>query len=282
MPFDAFSNAGIAAIQAGIVDINGFPMGIAGVLTNGAGAPLSIMKFSKRFGGAAPQPVRATAIGDNNIRRHEYLFNAANMGETALLFGAFDFNAYAGFTKLKKFVSGNGNAVLLQANNPVNAAQACVVVNMDAQDADSGAFGLKRFANEVYPLVTVAPLLANLQEVQAAEWGYFGVPTQAGQAPWGEVFTVSTHGASAAGGIMIGSDYPLVIETLVATTSQTTYALAYTPATPTTQYFQAWTNNALLTTSNATVVAKVVTLTGATNGKIYIFKYEATDLLANL
>lgn len=282
MPFDSFSNAGIAAIQAGIVDINGFPMGIAGVLANGSGAPLSIMKFSKRLGGAAPQPVRATAIGDNNIRRHEYLFNAANMGEVSLLFGAFDFNAYAGFTKLKKFTSGNGNAVLLQANAPVNAAQACVVVNMDAQDADSGAFGLKRYANEVYPLVTVAPLLANLQEVQAAEWGYYGIPTQAGQAPWGEVFTVTTHGASAAGGILIGSDYPLVVETLITTTSQTTYALTYTPATPTTQYFQAWTNNALLTTANATVAAKVVTLTGATNGKIYIFKYEVTDLLSNL
>ena len=282
MPFNSFSSAGIAAISVGIVDTNGIPMGITGALTAGTGAGLSIMKFSKKLGGAAPSPVRATAVGDNNRRKHEYLFNAPNMGELAFLFNAMDMDQYAGFTKMKKFTEGNGNAVLLQSNAAVNAAQACVVVNADAQIADSTLFGLKKFVNEVYSLVTVAPLLSNWEEVKAAEWSYFGVPTQAGQTPWGEVFDPTTHGASLAGGILVGSDYPLYIETLITTTSQTTYALTFTPGTPTTQYFQAWSNGVLLTTGQATVAGKVVTLTGATNNKVYVFKYEAIDLLNSL
>lgn len=280
-PFTSFSNAGIAAISAGIVDTNGFPMGITGALTNGTGAPLKLLTFAKRLGGAAPQPVRATAIGDNNTNRHEYLFNAANMGEMPFLFNSLDLDGYAGFTGLKKFTDGNGYGVLLQANKPVNSAQACIVVTADAQDADSGVFGLKRYVNEIYSLVTVAPLLANLQEVAAAEWGYYGIPTQAGQFPWGVSMTTTTQGATRAAGMLIGSDYPMVIETLVTTTSQTTYSLSYTPATPTTQYVLAWSSNTLLTTSAVTVSGKTVTLTGATNGKIYIFRYEATDLLAS-
>lgn len=280
-PFSSFSNAGIAAIQMAIVDTNGYPMGVTGALANGTGAALHRMQFAKRLGGAAPQPVRATAIGDNNTNRHEYLFNAANMGEMPFLFNALDMDAYAGFTALTKFTDGNGNAILLQANKPVNSAQACIVVNADAQDADAGAFGLKRYVNEIYSLVTVAPLLANLQEVAAAEWGYYGIPTQAGEFPWGVALNATTNGATRAAGMLIGSDYPITLETVVTTTSQTTYSLAYTPATPTTQYFIAWKNGVLLTTSSATVSGKTVTLTGATNGAIYVFRYEALDLLVS-
>lgn len=280
MPFSSFSAAGIAAIQAGIVNTSGTPMGITGSITNGQGAALSVMKFAKRFGGQAPAPVRVTGIGDNNRSRHEYIFNAAQLGDMTFMFHALDLDAYAGFTGMKKYTDGNSYGVLLQSNAPANAAQACIVVNIDAQNADTGSFGLKRFANEFYSLVTVTPLLAQLQETAMAEWQYQGIPTEADKFPWGFSLNATTHGATRAAGELLTSDYPMTLETLVATTSQTTYTLSYTPATPTSTYVLAWKNGVLQTSGQVAVSGKTVTMTGATNGDILVFRYEATDLLA--
>lgn len=280
--FSSFSNAGIACIQASVVDTAGCPMGITGSLVADTGAAGKIMQFSKRFGGAAPNPVRVTAKGDNNRSRHEYIFNADQMGEISLLFNALDLDGYAGFTKTKKVTDGNSNYIGLQTNAPANAAQSVIVVNMDAQDADQGLFGLKRYVNEIYSLVTIAPTLANIQEVAAAEWGYFGVPTQAGQLPWGVPFTQAVNGFTRGGGILIGSDYPMVIETFLAGAgSPTTYTLTYTPATPDTTYVKAW-NFATAAPVAVSVTGKVATFTGLAEGTKLVFRYESTDILNDL
>lgn len=281
MPFSSFSAGGIATIQAGIVNTSGYPLGIGGALTPGTGAALSVLKFSKRFGGQAPAPVRVTAIGDNNRNRHEYIFNPAQIGDLAIMLHALDMDAYAGFTAMKKYTDGNANGVLIQSNAAANAAQACIVVNIDAQDADSGSFGLKKFINEIYPLVTVTPLLAQLQEVAAAEWQYQGIPTMTDRFPWGTSLNATTHGATRAAGLILTSDYPIVLETLIATTSQTTYALTYTPATPGTTYMVAWKNGTLQTSGQASVSGKTVTLTSPAFNDVYVFRYEATDLLSS-
>lgn len=284
MPFSSFSNAGVAVIQAGIVNASGYPLGIAGTLTAGTGAPLAVMKFAKRFGGQAPAPVRVTVVGDNNRNRHEYIFPAAQLGELAFLFGALDLDAYAGFTGLKKYTDGNGYGVLVQSNVAPMAAQAVVVANIDAEAADAGTFGIKKWINEIYPLVNVTPLLAQLQEVAGAEWAYQGIPTQTDKMPDGGAFSASTHGATRAAGFILTSDYPIVYETLIATTSQTTYALTYTPATPTTQYVVARKNGTLQTpTTSYAVSGKTVTIT--TMSPSYLdaicFRYEATDLVSS-
>jgi hypothetical protein len=222
-----------------------------------------------------------TAIGDNNRTKHEYLFSAAQLGDLAFMFGALDLDAYAGFAALKKYTDGNSYGVLLQSNAAANAAQACIIVNVDAQSADSGSFGQKKFVNEIYPLVTVTPLLATLAEVAAAEWAYQGIPTEADKSPWGVSFNATTHGATRAAGILLTSDYPIVVETLVATTSQTTYALTYTPATPTATYVIATKNGVALTSSGFAVSSKTVTMTTPANNDIYVFRYEATDFVSS-
>lgn len=281
--FTAFSGAGIAAIQLGVVNINGAPMGLTGSLADDAHAPLKLLQFAKRFGGQVPQPVRTTVIGDNNRSRHEYIFNAPQMGELSFLFGSLDMDVYAGVTKTKKRTQGNGNSVLIQSNAPANAAQATVVVNIDSQIADTGSFGLKRFVNEIYPLVTVAPLLGNVQEVAGIEWGYYGVPTQAGKRPWGVPFSQDNDGATRAGGVIITSDYPLAIETFLAGAgSPTTFDLTYTPATPASTYIEAF----KFADGSSVVVSltppKTLTFPALSAGDILVVKYEATDLLFNL
>lgn len=282
MPFSNFSAGGIATIQAGIVNTSGIPLGIAGAITAGQGAALSVLKFSKRFGGQAPAPVRVTAIGDNNRNRHEYIFNPAQIGDLAIMLHALDLDAYAGFTALKKYTDGNSNGVLIQSNAAANAAQACIVVNIDAQDADSGAFGLKKFINEIYPLVTITPLMAQLQETTAAEWQYQGIPTMTDRFPWGLALNATTHGATRAAGLILTSDYPMVIETLIATTSQTTYQLTYLPGAPTATYVLGWKNNVLQTSGQLSVsTTGLATMTGLAYNDTMVFRYEATNLLSS-
>ena len=280
--FDSFTNAGVAAIQVGIVNVDGCPMGVTGTLSADDSVTLKLMHFAKRFGGAAPQPVRATAIGDNNRSRHEYLFNPPQMGELPFLFGSMDLEAYGGFTKTKEITDGNGKSVLLQSNAPVNAAQAVVVVTSDAQDADAGAFGLKRYINEIYSLVTIAPLLANLQEVQPAEWGYYGVPTQAGKRPWGVPFDIDDDGATRAGGVLLTSDQPIVMDTFLAGAgSPTTFDLAYVPTSEDTIF-------AFLFSSDGTPVSvtltppKTLVFAPLSEGDLLVVRYESADLLKSL
>lgn len=279
--FDSFSNAGVVCMQAAVVNINGAPMGIAGSLAPGDSTPAKLLKFSKRFGGSAPQPVRATAIGDNNRSRHEYIFNPAQMGELPFLFAAMDLDAYAGFTKTKKVTDNDGSAIVLQSNAPANAAQACVIVTSDAQIADTGDFGLKRYINEWYPLVTITPLLANLEEVKASEWAFFGIPTQAGKLPWGTPFSVATHGATRAGGYLITSDYPMAEDTFLADSdSPTSFDLTYEPVDE--DHIHAW-NFATAAVVPVTLSgSKTVNFSALTNGTILVVRYESTEILATL
>lgn len=281
MPFSSAAVGGPVIVAGGVVNASGYPMGVTGSLTAGTGSPLQVLKMSKRIGGQAAAPVRYTAVGDNNRNRLEFIASAAQLAENSFLFHVLDMDWYAGSAGLKKFTDGNGNAVLMQTNQAAAAAQCCIVATMDAEVADSGSFGQKKYVNEIYSLVTITPLLAQLQEVSAAEWGYTGVPSMADKFPWGTSFNATTHGATKAVGEILTSDYPIVLETLVATTSQTTYALTYTPATPTTTYFLAWKNGTLLTTSGATVSGKTVTMTTPAYNDVYVFRYEATDYVSS-
>ena len=282
MAFDSFSAAGVAAISMGVIDINGIPWGTKGSGTVSTTTALARMPFAKRFGGVIPNPVRATPVGDNNRNRHEYLFNPANSGEMAITQHAFDMNQAAGMLGIKKVTDGNGDAILIGSNAPVGQSQSVVCVNVDAQEAGVIAqFGFKKFINEIYPLCFLTPLMANLQEVAPAEWQFYGIPTQAGQLPWGTPFTLMTHGATRASGYLIGSDYPIVIESYLAVGAETTFTLTYTPAVPASTYAVAWkfASGVWSSESIVSITGKVVTVAALTAGDIIEIRYESTDFL---
>lgn len=281
MPFSSFSAAGVAAIQLGIVDLNGVPFGNTGVGSAGSCVPMSRMPFAKRFGGLAPNPVRATAIGDNNRNRHEYLFNPAQMGEIAIMQHVLDLDQYVGMLKLLKVTDGNAYRVGVQTNAPVNAAQAAIIVNVDAQIASSANYGGKRFINEIYPLCWLVSLLANLQEVAPADWSFFGVPTQAGQLPWGTAFALNTDGYTRAGGNIMTSDYPIVIDSFLAAGAEVTATLTYTPASPYATYLKAFklTSGVWSSLSISSLTGKVAGFAALSAADIVVFRYEATDFL---
>ena len=286
MPFTAFSSAGVASVALGIVDLNGIPWGATGIpivggSPTGDSMPLVRMPFAKKFGGLIPNPVRATAIGDNNRNRHEYLFNPAQMGEISVSQHVLDLDQYAGLLGLKKVTDGNANEVLIQSNAPVNTAQAVILVNVDTQEAGLTNFGLKKFAQEWYPLTTLVPLLANLQEVAPAEWVFYGIPTQANQTPWGTPFSIATHGATRAGGFLTTSDYPMVLEAFKATGAETSITLTYTPATPAATYVIAWKFASGVWSSEtiSSVSGKVANVSALSANDIIVLRYESTDWL---
>ena len=281
--FSAFTAGGLASLQAGRVDLNGVPWGLTGVAgTPGDSVPMGLLKFSKRFGGVIPNPARMTITGDNHRNIHEYLFNAAQIGELPMLFGALDMDFYQSVTGLKKVTDGNGNAVLVQANAPVSQYQLCVLAAADAKPADEALFGNARYINEIYPLVVAAPLMGNLQEVTGAEYSYFGLPTQCNKLPWGVAFSVSVHGALRGTSYWIGSDYPMVLESEVATVGQTDTTLQYTPASPASTYVKIWDTATGTPLSVTSAAGKVVTHAAMTLDHVYEIRYESIDLLVSI
>lgn len=285
MPFSAASAAGIVAMQAAVVNVNGYPMGWTGSISAGVVTPLNIMRFSKRFGGKLPSAVWATAIGDNNRNMHTYAFNPAEMATLGFMFHALDMDAYVSFLKTKKFTLGSHYAIGVQTNAPVNAAQATIFTCMDAAIADpTSSYGQKRFLNEILSLVTVVPVLGDAQEVTPVEWNYEGRPTQAGKMPWGLAYTQATNGFTRGGGILIGSDYPLVQDTFLATGAETTFDLTYEPETPWATYGFAYKDSGGTVTSLATTLSSTKTLTFAalSAGDIVSVVYPALYLTQSI
>lgn len=290
MPFVNAAMGGVAAIQAAQVNVNGYPVGMQSTaLVNGVGAGFRVLRFAKRFGGKGQAPQVQMAAGDNNRNRLPFLYPAEQLGQVQLMFDSLDLQALASMQGILMAspVSGNANIVLLQSNAPVNAIQTAFIVNVDASDADSGAFGRKKFWNEIYPLVNIASLGPDLANATKAEWEYQGIPAQADKFPWGEAFTVATYGATRAVAAILTSDYPITIDTFLGDGTTTTYTLANTPAG--TQgavpcYLLAWTNGVALATTVFSVVlaTRVVTFTVApVAGSVTVLRYESTDLLAN-
>jgi hypothetical protein len=282
MPFTTFAAGGVAAIQAAVVNTNGYPVGMQSTtLTNGQGAGMRVLRFAKKVGGKAMQPQPSIAAGDNNRNRLMFLYPPEQIGNLQFLFDALDLQAYASMSALLVSTDGNSSSVLMQSNAPVNQIQTCFIVNVDAENADSGAFGRKKFINEIYPLVNVASLLADLASVTKTEWEYYGIPTQADRAPWGTPFTVATNGATRAAGLLMTSDYPMTLDTFVGDGTTTTYNLANTPAgTTASNYILAWQGG--VTFTSYSLAGKVVTFTAApTAGSVTVIRYEALDLLSS-
>lgn len=283
--FSSFTAAGVASIQLGIVDINGIPYGTAGIGTSGAVTPLATLPFAKKFGGLIPNPVRVTALGENNRDRHEYIFNPATTGELAISQHALDLDQYAAELGIKKVTDNNAYRVGIQTNAPVNAKQAAFMVNVDAQQAGLAGFGFKKFIQEVYPLVTMTPLLANLAEVAVADWAFYGIPTQSSQTPWGTAYTTATDGYTRGAGFIETSDYPKTWDVFgPAVGAETTFDLTFTPAVPHATYVTAWkfAGGVWTSFSISSVTGKTLTFAALTAGDIIFVRYESTDFLQSI
>lgn len=284
MPFVSGSNAGLALLQYAVTDVAGYPYGSGAPITAGTGAGTGVVKFAQSFGGSGQTPVRVVAKGENNRNRHEYFFNANELGEFSYKFGGFDMNAYAAFTGLKVVAGSKYNTVLTETNTAANAVQCCMIVNIDAQSSDPATFGVKGFLNRIYPLVTAVPLYATHQEVAAAEWQYNAIPTMASQYPWGVPFAQANEGATRSSGMVRYTDYPLTLDRFVGNGTITTYTLQYTPAGGTTSgYVEVYKNGTVLVPTTAwTLSGSALTFAVAPAATdIVVIVYQSTNLLSS-
>lgn len=279
-----FSEAGVARAQYAIMDANGVPQGTSGSLSNGQDSGAGAWIAIKRAGGNIPPPRTVVVSGDNGRFRHKYAFNPAEIGELEMNFGAFDQSIYAKVSGTK-VDTGDAEWALIggETNQRVNAVQTCIIVNTDAQDANSGTNGQARFANYFYPLVNVIPLFATMEEAAGAEFQYRGIRTLASKKPWGTAFSTAVNGFTSATFFQVSSVYPLTMHTFLGDGATSSFYLNYTPASDATGYaIKAWNANTGVAVTLSSVVpgTKRVTLSSApAAGVPIVVLYEAIDLL---
>lgn len=284
-----FSAAGVASFQWGLVNSLGLPMGSAGALAPGFDAGLLRYIAVKRAGTTQNEPRLVSVTGDNGRFRHNYMFNPAEIGNLDLNFGVMNMllaTAAAG-TKLRTY--DDWEFMGMETDAAVGTAQVCLVVNIDAQDADA-ASGNKRYWNYIYPLVTLTPLFGTHEEATGMEWPWRGAPTQSARAPWGEIFTEATWGFNRAayiGGTT--TNYPISLHAFMRNGATTAFTLNYSPASDHTgtavkvwNTTEAGVNTRLVAGTDFTVnvATRTVTLSGAgTSGDVVVVAYEAFDYL---
>jgi len=229
-----FSQAGAAMAQYEINDpTTGLGAGPTGSIAPGSGRGMGRYIAVKSAAGQNPQPRVVTASGDNGRFLQPYVFNPAEPGVVNLAFGAFNMNAYAAFSKTKIRTIGDGAGVGIQTNQPANARQATLLLTADAQDADALVFGEARFINYFYPQLSVWLLGEQMNEVQAADFGYVGVPTSASRMPWGIAFSDDIDGFTRSKAYKTVTRYPVTLHRyrVTGTSSTVTFTLDASPTT---------------------------------------------------
>jgi len=227
--------------------------------------------------------------GDNGRFRHNYMFNAADLGNLELNFGTFNMVLAAAAQGIKNVSQGDAEFIGADTDAAVGTAQVCLFFHVDAQDADT-ASGVKRWLNYIYPLCTLTPLYGQHQEATAMDWSWRAAPTQAGRAPWGEVFTNAVWGFTRAA-FLIGTttSYPFCFHTFVRDGATQTFTLDYSPASDHTgTAVRVWNttpagvHTLLAATTDYTidVATKTVTLIAAGDaGDAVNVRYESFDFL---
>jgi len=290
-----FSQAGVAMAQYEINDpTTGLGMGPTGSIAKGSTRGMG--RYIGIKNAAAPNPAaRVTNVtGDNGRFLHRYVFNPAELGVIALGFGAFDANAYAAFSQTKIDTVADSAAIGIGTSAPAGAAQATLLIAMDAQDADALDFGGPRFSNVFYPGVNVWYLGEQAAEIQGADFQYQGYPTQVGRYPWGIAFSVAQNGFTRAKGVKLSSHFPLTMNRYVVNGSNAsvTFTLDFSPTTdqtgPAIKAFRYVAATGLTEAATLTSVVPgtrsvtVAPLSGSfADGDVITVLYESFDVQAN-
>lgn len=285
-----FSQAGVAACQYAINDAaSGLPLGSTGAIAAGQIRPMGRYIAIKDANDQVGEPRVITASGDNGNVRWQYVFNPAELGVMNMNFGAFNQNAYVAFSDTKIETLGEFNIVGLETNRPANAKQATLLLTMDAQDGDSTNFGQARFSNYFYPSLNVFKLASTAQEVQAATFGFRGVPQQVSKTPWGKAFTIATNGYTRTKCIQVTSRNPMTMDMARMDGTTVTWTLGASPdvdetATGLTIFAFRYQSNGTvtqLTITDINIATRQVTVnTAGTSGDILVFVYSSFDILA--
>lgn len=285
-----FSAAGVAYCQYAITR-NGLPMGPSGSIAAGQARGMGAWIAIKQANSQSPDPRITPVTGNNGRFLHQYGFNPAELGNIDMNFGAFNMNVHAAMTGTEVDNIGEWNAVGVETDAPLNAVQACLILNVDAQDADALYDGQARWVNWFYPLINTSFKGVNIEEIAAATWNYLGIPTRSGKYPWGVAFTRERNKFTRAKAVPLTSRNPLTIDTYVhdGTPGAKTFTLENSPASDETGYVvKAWNNKAdgtveVVTPTNIDIATKAVTIPdiSADNGDVIEVLYETFDLSFN-
>lgn len=289
-----YSQAGIAMCQYEINDLTtGLGMGPTGAIVAGSGRGMGRYIAVKNAGAQNPEPRVVPVSGDNGRFLQVYMFGPAELGVIDMAFGAFNSNAYAAWSDTAVDTVADSAAVGIGTNTPANSKQATLLFAMDAQDADVSNFGSPRFANIFYPGVAVYLLGEQANEVQGADFGFRGVPTQVGRYPWGVPFTLALNKFTRAKAVKLTSKYPLTLHRYVVsgTPATVTFTLDFSPTTDQTgPAIKAWRTipstlvTAAAVINSVTIGTRSITVAPASgnfsDGDVVSVLYESFDVMA--
>jgi hypothetical protein len=279
-----FVTGGAAKFQYALVDSDGYMHGPAGLLAQGSQRGMGIHVGIKRAGGQANDPRTRSSTGDDGLFRINWMFPADADGNLDLNFAPLHFDFLALVTGIKNYADGEWNTVGMEANVDPSAAQLCLLINVQAKEADAD-MGKGRWFNLCYPLVSVYPKYGMHEEATDAQWPYTGVPSRAAKTPWGVAFTKVTNGFTRAPRFGFTSRLPLTQHALVGNASATVMNLDYTPASDHTGFVvKVYKEGVPLTpTTDFTVNPGLKTITLTTPpaaGARVVARYETFELIA--
>jgi hypothetical protein len=275
--------AGVAKFQFALVDSDGYMQGPAGALAQGAQRGMGIAAGIKRAGGTANDPRTLQSTGDDGIFRINWIFPAEADGNLDLAFAPFNMDFLAKITSSKVYSDGEWNTVGMEVNTDPSEAQLCLLVNVQAKEADAD-MGKTRWFNVCYPLICLYPRFGLHEEATDATWQYTGVPSRSAKTPWGVAFDIANWGFTRAPRFVSTSRLPMTQHALVGNASANVMNLDYTPASDDTGYVvKVYKEGVPLTpTTGFTVNPGLKTITLAvtpTAGQRVVARYETFDLI---
>ncbi len=275
--------AGVAKFQFALVDSDGYMNGPAGLLAQGAQRGMGIAQGIKRAGGTANDPRTLFSTGDDGVFKINWIFPAESHGNLDLNFAPFNMDFLALITSSKVYADGEWNTVGMEVNTDPSEAQLCLLINVQAKEADAD-MGKTRWFNLCYPLICLYPRFGQHEEATDATWQYTGVPSTSAKTPWGVAFDTTNWGYTRTPRFVSTSRLPMTQHALIGNGAATVMNLDYTPASDDTGYVvKVYKEGVALTpTTGFTVnpgLKKITLAVAPTAGQRVVARYETHDLI---
>jgi len=261
-----FDMTGIKRMDFAVLDTNGYPAGLTGVLANGSDDGFYRLEGIKTADLSMGNPDLVNIVGDGKFQS-AYLFPPAAAPQGTIEGAIYDMNAAVALDGTLKVTKGHWDMHVL-GGAEADYKDAAAIFTGWGKSKTAGYRGKTVYWGYLVPKMQMVLLgTTPMQERAAVQARFFAAISEADKYPWGEAFLLADEGVT--GGVMIPyvGVYPMTMHTFVGNGAATTVVLDETPAgndtaTPQAVFVYNATDGALLVTTTAytvTVATKTIT-----------------------
>lgn len=261
-----FDMTGIKRMDFAVLDTNGYPEGLTGVLSNGSDDGLYRLEGIKTADLSLGNPDLVNIVGDGRFQS-AYLFPPGAAPQGTIEGAIYDMVAAVALDGTKKVTKGHWDMHVL-GGAEADYKDVCAIFTGWGKSKTSGYRGKTIYWGYLVPKMQLVLLgTSAMQERSAVQARFFAAISEADKYPWGEALTVASEGVT--GGVMIpfSGVYPMTMHTFVGDGATATVVLDETPAgddtaSPTAVFIYNATDGApLVTTTDFTVTPATKTVT---------------------